>query len=805
MNRPIMFGVLVCMLIMVSCARGPSSNPVNPELPSHELTNEIIASIPAGRSLLGYYRVAIDHATGEVTSVPERTSQWHLNTLMFLEPAAGGSLVSFTGVEVSGKYISLDVTIKHPFPGLSYYSGFDVRGIVLGSADTIDPTNPTRRWAGGPDSLKLLNADGWTRWWNPSEFENNGTVFSFRDGYYATNEAPSIVDATICGYKVFASALDPEDNLAPLLAVPLDHPIGRAVFTSSGIETRKYDLQFPDDGTGGPDLIFNYAVDASHGFPEDYQIGDPLEVPDDFPPDANSPEPFILDVQAPVHSVYLTEAGCFGGDIQLDIRISDWQALIRGTPIAEQIASIEVTSPTLFDGPRSPELIEDWTPSAPWALYSIYLEALTPDNWVDQQVLITIVSIDGDYQPDVSSYTGDQQLSSFYVVLVSVSGTSSTGQPGFGVNPLAPWPKPGGSIYNNNCTDTVGPANPSIAWEVQHISSDVQPVVDAEGRTYVARCTDCADINLDLYDSNGLQVGSIVVPGFEPFGNPMLVGCSILWSDINGNVVRIFQDGSWEMLYLPGSGYYYYGMMNVDNNGHGFVHGPYSFHAFLENGEFSWVHNGELGADSLFIGAPTILPNGLVVAGKIDVAGTGTPFQFLGIDQQSGEVEWEHTPVYDNAAPFGCAADPNTGTFIYTTFNHLVGVRNDGSQSWSWDGDNYFKPTVAISNGMVYVAESILGTSGGSSRLDALDIEGQFLWDYECNDSITAGPIADKNGSVYFATNDGTVRCLNPHGELTWEESLNSKPNFIMFGPDQSLLIGFTEDLDENSLVCLRD
>jgi len=790
----------------MSCTGNSVDNPVNPLLPETEGITQSTIQYTQGRSLLGFYAVTIDRESLEIEAIPLRNTSWHLNALRFLEPAGSGSLVSFSALQVSGANVGVDITLLHPFMAMEQYCGFDVKGIVMGPGDYFDPVDPeTRTWAGGQQGLRLLNADGWTRWWNPAEFPFNGTVFSFQDGHYGTTASPEVLDSRISGYKVFASALAPNHDLTHLLAYPFTHSNGRAVFHSSDIRTRHYDLAFPDDGTGGLELVFNYAIDASHGFPPGYIPGNDIEAPDDFPADANQLEPFVIDVQVPLNSIYLAQNGCVGGMLELHIRVTDWQALINNSSIASEVASIEVISPQLFVGKRYPELIQDGTPDMPWVTYRLLLEGLSPDSVIDQQLLVTIVSSEGSYQSDVTSYQGGEALSSYYVVPITVSQTPPVGQPEFELDPLSPWPRPGGNIHNTNSTSTLGPMNPGIAWEVASIDAETMPVVDGEGRIYAARYGD-AGVSMVMFDSNGEEVADLFLGEFIPDGDPILVGCSVMWCSSEGEVIRIYQDGSNQLFYAPGMGSYSLGMLNVDNAGGGYAHGLASIQAFNHTGAFEWARYA-MSDQCMFVGPTSVTSDGTIVVGKINIGSVpGGVFEFWGLDPDDGEVIWSHSPDSVEGAPFGCAADPYTGNIYYAISNQIVGFSIEDGISWNYKGDNLFLQNIAIApDGTVYAVESTLGSSGGVSKLVSLSSQLDKKWVFESDDGITAGPITDQLGFVYFGANDGRVRCFGPGGSMIWERSVGGFPAYITFGPDNSLLVGISQTMEKVKLICLRD
>ncbi|HDS30383.1 MAG TPA: hypothetical protein ENN67_04995, partial [Firmicutes bacterium] len=507
MKRLAFTGSLLLLLILSACSGMSSENPATPSVSNgNEISitsNTIYEQIEPGHYLLGYFYVTIDTATGEVTPVPLRNAEQHLNALKFIEPSTGGSTIKFSNVVINGQKVDLDVSIKHPFTWQHHYAGFDVKGIVIGLGDTKDNTDDTRYWGSGSNSLRLLNADGWTRWWNPLEFPDYGKIFSYRDGIYGVPLAQYGYNSTLLPYKVFANALSKNDPIVKVLDYPPVHPLGRAVFITSSTLTRHYSLSFPKNNNGGPLLVFNYAIDASHAFSPGYKPGEDIAVPGGFPESANQLEPFVVNVEQTENTLYLTNLGCVGGKLRLRMKIADWQALLNGTPVSQQIQLIEITSPTLFNGKRYPVLVADSTATTPWAMYEVILEGLTPDSFENQQVLITIVSNEGDYQPEVSSYMGLSPLSTFHLVNVPVSPIGPPDAGGFVLNPLAPWPKPGGTIHNSNQSSAIGPANPEISWSISELDYSCRPLVDPEGRIFLYKDLPHKGIELIVLDSRG--------------------------------------------------------------------------------------------------------------------------------------------------------------------------------------------------------------------------------------------------------------------------------------------------------------
>ena len=159
-------------------------------------------------------------------------------------------------------------------------------------------------------NTRLLNPDGYSRWWNPAEFPSNGTIFGYTDGLLGAPDSVGDFSATLNGYKYFCDDLDDPDD--PLTDVTLEN---RGLFSAGQKNVRHYTIEMGDEG-----LVFNYAVDASWVFPQ----GDPpWSAPDDFAPSANRPEAWFINVTE-VENTLWNDGTAGGGDLSLSIDVYDW-------------------------------------------------------------------------------------------------------------------------------------------------------------------------------------------------------------------------------------------------------------------------------------------------------------------------------------------------------------------------------------------------------------------------------------------------------------------------------------------------
>jgi hypothetical protein len=407
----------------------------NPSSPAIE--NDLTAPATADSSGLhtqshacwGFYDVAVDTNAGTIEAIPIRGAMFNANVTRFLQPPSSPiHLLSITvnpDTDFQMGYVDIDVTIRHPFVGLNMFRGFDVRGIVMGEGDFPFDYDPTALRS-GPSELQLLNADGYSRWWNPVEFTSYGKIFGYTQGAKAT--PTYLATATVSAYKYFADDLAADTPLSDL------NPEFRGTFSvSPGMNTRQYVLQFPVLPGGGPVYHFNYAVDASWALPDNqYAPAYPLEA---FPPDANGAEAWLVKLDSGDSTAWYVNSTANGGELVLSVEVFDWQGALQPSGVADEVANIWVESPIL----DSPTEIASLATPAPGGLYSsvwtaelsnlqltsagdfdcwVAVEASNPENYAPQY--------DGD--PSLFDWP-DKPLSAYSRHTVAVLGTSPSNAP----------------------------------------------------------------------------------------------------------------------------------------------------------------------------------------------------------------------------------------------------------------------------------------------------------------------------------------------------------------------------------------
>ncbi len=254
----------------------------------------------ASRQLWGLWDVEVipDGAgSAELVFTPLRSSQLHLNVVGLLEGSGQPAVGIDPPISFVDGILDVDIRLTHPFDVVKF-CGFDVRGIMIGHGAYAGFSHSL--FYAGPDDIQLLNADGHSRLWNPTDYSGKGYI----DGKLGQPDALENFTATLNGYKYFAKGLLPDMSVADM---PKDD---RGVFLASSSNARHYKIRL-----GDKDLTFQYAIDANWWKPTQ-----PVEVPDSFDIErANCPEPYYI-------SVYI-EPGIMGtgGSAEVVIDVYDWQ------------------------------------------------------------------------------------------------------------------------------------------------------------------------------------------------------------------------------------------------------------------------------------------------------------------------------------------------------------------------------------------------------------------------------------------------------------------------------------------------
>ena len=317
MNR---WTVLLATLVLstfvaIGCSGG--GDPVGPPAGPNLTANAVTHGTSSETWLWGYYDFHINVDAGTVEFVPNRTTMWNANVVTFLNESPANMEFTLNMLDIGIEdplaiLVDIDVTLNHPFAGMEQFNGYDVMGVFMGSGANVlnynsslnypeyktDPTmmdDPVNEDGGGPD--------GYTRWFNQSEFSLFG-VLGFTYGDYGTkNYDPP---ATLCPYNYYADGISVEDEAYDFLTA---NAADNGVFAAGSSNTRNYYLEFPFDILA-PAANYQYAVVASWEDPEIHP--------------SNTTEALALSITITDDMYYEDGTGDSGGLLMMDIDVWAW-------------------------------------------------------------------------------------------------------------------------------------------------------------------------------------------------------------------------------------------------------------------------------------------------------------------------------------------------------------------------------------------------------------------------------------------------------------------------------------------------
>jgi len=346
--------VAIVLSLIPGCSGKGDSNPTIPGSDTVIQQDEARSVGSAGnRWMWGLWDVTIlaDRSTVEVA--PVRIAAMHLNVVRLIEVTPCHDCLRIGNITpVAPNTIEVDVTLIHPFPGLDKYTGFDVRGVFISEGNFTFPSSG-RMIALGDDVPTVLNADGYTSLFNPTEFPPTAPpALGYIAGKYATGG-------------------DLTSTLNPFLAYRRDAP--RRIFEAGGSETRTFRLYAPP----GP-IHFGYAVDASWQLVQG-EITDPLT---DFPPDANCLEAYKISVDIPydVNSSWMSQN-------PINVEVFDHQGIAT-------ISTVTIEAPDLFSGEASLSLSTQ-TGEESWLFSGFIVNELEPMHR-SYPLLVKVLDTDSD-------------------------------------------------------------------------------------------------------------------------------------------------------------------------------------------------------------------------------------------------------------------------------------------------------------------------------------------------------------------------------------------------------------------------
>ena len=421
--------ILLSLFISQGCQTGSRTGPIIPDTGLTLGGNHGAVSRSNSHVCWGTWDVIIDPVTLEAEITPIRGIQWHANVVQFLDPPKHHNLkivVDPTESDTANGFFVVYVTLTHPFPGLNQFRGFDVRGGFFSNgtyASAYDPSGIFPNPDPAANESRLLNPDGYMRWFNAQEFNTVPKLLEYTPTKLGTDQT---TDSTLNPYKYFSDDFDiPGNEDLPLQAVDIDVS-NRGQFSPGALITRRYDIQFEMNGTV-PVFAFSYAVDASYSDPD---MADPSFPLDAFPISANTQEAYKIVSIDNGSTAFYVDNTLNGGSLRFDLELYDWQAQYSPSGVLDEVGKIIVESPTLF-GNYAGGMIDvtdqfdlNAVPSTVTSsVATIEITDVTPTAIDNQYVFFTVESAaPSDYSnPWGAPYPSAPVLSSYYLWTAPIS------------------------------------------------------------------------------------------------------------------------------------------------------------------------------------------------------------------------------------------------------------------------------------------------------------------------------------------------------------------------------------------------
>jgi hypothetical protein len=458
----ILIGILLFLIPIIGCSNN-NANPFAPENPIGSVTPSIDNVSSPQTHLWGFYDCYFDLPSKTISAILNRNAMFATNVVNFLNKNAAGLAFKIydTPIDPGGTFIDVDIDVKltHPFPGMSQYNGYDVRGIFMGNGSSEMAYNPDLIYAAKGTTDQVMYdydlsdsskdpypglaglPDGYTRWWNPTEFSTISALFGYTPGKAASPGYTA--SGTLNPYKYFADDLSPDDNLWSFLGFTTGH----GVFSSGHQNTRNYYLRFP---TPNPGIKFSYAVVAS------WKGTQPADHP------ANQPEAVGVSVNV-TPDVYYVNPSNNGGNLILDISVFDWDSVLSAGKMEDYNLIIE--SSVL----SSPATFSSMIPTVPGSQIQTYHLEIPADNVVSptgNEFWVIIEDQNNDYTNPygIVSLAGYDKLAAFFRYNLPLKETGNTPPVISGITD---------DIAPDGLNAVVSSSNTAVTYSVNYTDPDV--------------------------------------------------------------------------------------------------------------------------------------------------------------------------------------------------------------------------------------------------------------------------------------------------------------------------------------------
>jgi hypothetical protein len=748
MNRPLLSMLLIAVIIS-----GCTQN--SPMVPSKPVPNEALVSnySESGHVLWGTWQIVIDSEKMTANVVPLRGAEFTCNVTKFMQPPSSPTnLVSIAigpGSIPADGYFEVDVGLQHPFPGLKKFSGFDVRGILMTNGSMVG-YHDSSVIIGSADNTRLMNPDGYTRWWNYSEFSSYNTIF----GYTAGKLGPSKqLTATANPYKYFALGL-PKDT--PVTSLD---PASRGFFpTDAGVLARTYKIQFAKNGSQTL-FDFQYAIDASWAAPDPAFGPDfPVEA---FPQEANCQEAYAVRVSDAGSSAYYIAPGNSGGELLLNVEVFDWQGKDNINGVQNEISGLWLEGGVLngaVDVIPIATILPGTTDTS--VIFQVTLSSLNLTTSGVEHLFGTVESAGPDtFKPQIP--TGDNfahpdaHLAAYFTCAVNILPTVPT-DPAIVTDNCARWGKVGQTVLD--VTIEGEKFDPACTVELEY-----QPGDTIQGQNLL--WVNAGKLVVD-FDLTGATVGKYDVRVINPGATAGVLADSFevmdpnnmpIWPNIQGNSAMTGMAG----LYGPCK-----------------MHNKYTWQSFFQENPYGNPLAVFLSKDTAYLSN----------------TGDGGPLAACAVNLSDGSIKWNqmfHDDMQNWLNVKGLSADGSVVIASESGYNTIYGLdASDGSEIWEISGlipvDSYV--ALDLDGNFIIPIDDV----GYRSIVPS---SGKTNWVAPIGDPYYCTPAVGSNGVIYCTEGDmydAQLHALDPsNGFDNWSDNphIGSFYNGVTVHPNGTVLV----------------
>ncbi len=112
----------IILLVLIGCS---SLEPIVDDQANNSIDKSGVA-VDTGTYIWGLYDITINAELSQADVVPLRAGEFELNALAFLEAPGSTPYLTLSDMEIALPDVNCTITIKHPFNGLTEFSGFMV-------------------------------------------------------------------------------------------------------------------------------------------------------------------------------------------------------------------------------------------------------------------------------------------------------------------------------------------------------------------------------------------------------------------------------------------------------------------------------------------------------------------------------------------------------------------------------------------------------------------------------------------------------------------------------------------------------